>query len=206
MGSDFAVGIRGRRRRGFGRAAALLLGLLAVGLLAAACGKSGNGAETNPEKGSDAAILNASLVRELTLLDAYTHGRPQLSGSLGAVARRFRAQQQEYVSALTKTLRGLGGDVEAEPEELDLARVRDRAELLELLYALESAALAAYVDEAPRLFTSAPRTLDASLAAGHAQHLVVLRQAMGADPAASVPEAFDGGEVPPPGAATEGGG
>jgi hypothetical protein len=205
VGSDFAVGIRGGRR-GFGRAAFLLLAA-ALALLAAGCGKSGNGAETNPEKGSDAAILNASLSRELTLLDAYTKGQPLLAGEERAVGRRLRAQQQEYVSALTKTLRGLGGDVEAEAEALDPADLRNRRALLELLYARESAALAAYLEEAPRLYTSAPRTLDASLAAGHAQHLVVLRQALGASPADSIPEAFDGGEVPPPGAVDpEGGG
>lgn len=195
MGSDFAVGACGTRR-GFGRAAVPLLVALAAILPIAGCGGSGDGAETNPEKGSDEAILNASLARELTLLDAYTQGRVLLSGGLRAVGRRLRAQQQEYVSALTKTIRGLGGDTEAEPEELDPASLRDRTALLELLYALEGAALAAYVEAAPRLFTSAPRTLDASLAAGHAQHLVVLRQALGARLAASVPEAFDGGEVP----------
>jgi hypothetical protein len=205
VGSDFAVGVRGGRR-GFGRAAVLLLVVLGGALLASGCGKSGDGAETNPEKGSDAAILNASLARELTLLEAYTYGQSLLNGDLGAIGRRFRAQQQEYVSALTKALRGLGGDVEAEAEELDPAGIRSRASLLELLYALESAALAAYVEEAPRLFTSAPRTLGTSLAAGHAQHVVVLRQALGAGLAASVPEAFDGGEVPPPSAAAGGGG
>lgn len=204
MGSDFAVCIRGGRR-GFGRAAFLLIAA-SLALLAGGCGKGGNGAETNPEKGSDAAILNASLGRELTLLDAYTRGRPLLRGDLRALGRRLRAQQQEYVSALTKTLRGLGGDVEAEAGELDPADLRDRASLLQLLYALESAALAAYVEEAPRLFTAAPRTLDASLAAGHAQHLVVLRQALGANLADSIPEAFDGGEVPPPNGVDPGGG
>jgi hypothetical protein len=205
VGSDFEVGICGRRR-GFGRAAVLPLVVLAAGLLAAGCGKSGNGAETNPEKGSDAAILNASLARELTLLDVYTRGQPLLAGDLRAVVRRFRAQQQEYVSALTKALRGLGGDVEAEAEELDPADLRTRQSLLDLLYARESAALAAYIEEAPRLYTSAPRTLDASLAAGHAQHLVLLRQAMGAGQADSIPEAFDGGEVPPPAGVDPGGG
>jgi len=59
--------------------------------------------------------------------------------------------------------------------------------------------LAAYVDAAPHLYTSAPRTLAVSLAAGHAQHLVVLRQGLGASLSGSIPEAFDGGQVPPPG-------
>jgi hypothetical protein len=176
--------------------AALAVAVVAV---ASGCGQSGHGAETDPEKGSDTAILNEALSRELTLLDAYTRGRPLLRGRLRAVGRRLRAQEGEYVDALTKAIRGLGGDTEAEAEEGGLDGVADQAALLGLAYELESAALAAYVDAAPRLYASAPRTLDASLAAGHAQHLVVLRQALGTGLSGSIPEAFDGGQVPPPG-------
>lgn len=201
MGPDSSAGGRGGRR-GFGRAAAALG--LALVVLACGCGDSGRGAETDPEKGSDAEILNAALSRELTILDAYAAGRVLLRGPRRAVGRQLRAQEQEYVNALTKAIRGLGGDVEAESEELDLTRVKGQRALLELAYELESAALGAYEEAAPRLYTSAPRTLATALAAGHAQHLVVLRQALGASPAASVPEAFDGGEIPAPGAGAEG--
>ncbi len=206
MGSDLSVGGYGWRR-GYGRAAAVLAFAFAAILIAAGgCGKSGHGAETDPEKGSDAEILNQALGRELTLLDAYTRGKPLLRGAERALGLRLRAAEQEYANALTKAVRGLGGDTEAEAEALDPSRVRDRAALLTFLYELESDALAAYVDAAPRLYTSAPRTLDASLAAGHAQHLVLLRQALGASPAASIPEAFDGGEVPAPSGDPGGGG
>lgn len=193
------------RRRGLGRAAVFLVAVAAA-FLAVGCGKAGNGAETDPEKGSDVEILNAALARELTTLDAYTRGGPLLRGSMRAVGRVLRAQEQEYVDALTKAIRGLGGSVEVEPVELDFSRVDSQAGVLAMAYELESAALASYIDAAPRLFTAAPRTLDASLAAGHAQHLVLLRQEMGADPAASAPEAFDGGEVPPPAGTGRGGG
>jgi Ferritin-like domain len=186
------------RRRGFGRAAVVLLLAAATTVAVVGCGKSGHGAETDPEKGSDAEGLNAALARELTLLEAYTRAQPALRGPRRPVGRRFRAHEQEYVDALTKGIRGLGGDVEAEPEELDLAEVRGEEDFLQLLYELESAALASYVEAAPRLFAAAPRTLDVSLAAGHAQHLVVLRQTMGVAVPASAPEAFDGGVVPPP--------
>lgn len=190
-------------RRGSGRAAASLLALVAI--FAIGCGRGGDGAETDPEKGSDAELLNAALGRELTALDAYTHGAPPLKGPLGAVGRRFRAQEQEYVDALTKAIRGLGGETDAEASDLDLSGIDGRADFLRLAYALESAALAAYLEQTPRLYTAAPRTLAASLAAAHAQHLVVLRQGLGASPAASVPEAFDG-EVPPPGGVAPAGG
>jgi Ferritin-like domain len=198
VGGSFFLSRNGRRR-GIGRAAAVLAVAVAAILVATGCGKSGHGAETDPEKGSDVEILNASLGGELTMLEAYTRGRPLLAGSMPAVGRQLRAQEQEYVDALTKAIRGLGGAVEAEPEELDFSQVKNQARFLALAYELESAALASYVDVAPRLLTAAPRRLDASLAAGHAQHLVLLRQGLGASPADSVPEAFGGSEIPPPG-------
>jgi rubrerythrin len=193
------------RRRGFGRAAALLVAFAAL-LFALGCGKSGHGAETDPEKGSDAAVLNAAISRELTAVEAYARGQSLLRGRFRAVGREFGAQEQEYVDALIKAIRGVGGETDAEPGELDLAGVDSQATFLALAYELESAALASYLEATPRLFTAAPRTLAASLAAAHAQHLVVLRQGLGASPAASVPQAFDGGEVPPPGGATPPGG
>jgi len=198
VGTDSSAGGYGRRR-GFGRAAAFLaVALAALGLVAAGCGDSGHGAETDPEKGSDAAILNEGLSRELTALDAYTRGNGLLLDSERVLGRQLRAQEQEYVDALTKAIRGLGGDTEAAAEELDFTQVKGGGAFLALAYELESAGLAFYEAVAPRLNTSTPRTLDTALAAGHAQHLVVLRQALGASRVASVPEGFDGGEVPPP--------
>lgn len=206
MDTDSSIGGSGRRR-GFGRAAAVLALILTAGLvIAGGCGDSGRGAETDPEKGSDAEILNEALAHEMTMLDVYTLGRSLLRGPRRTVGRRLRAHEQEYVDAVTKAIRGLGGDTEAEPESLDFAEIEDEPGLLSRLYELESAALAFYINAASRLYTSAPRTLDASLAAGHAQHLVVLRQGLGLDVAGSVPEGFDGGEVPLPGSDDPSGG
>jgi hypothetical protein len=204
VGPDSSAGGYGGRR-GFGRAA-VFFALALILLVPSGCGDSGHGAETDPEKGSDAEMLNEALGRELTLLDAYTRGRPLLQGPQRAVGRQLRAQEQAYTDALTKVIRGLGGDTEAEPEELDLTQVRSQADLLALAYELEGAALDFYVDEAAQLYEAAPRTLDAALAAGHAQHLVVLRQGLGASRAGSVPEPFDSAEVPPPGGSPGGGG
>lgn len=176
-----------------------MLALVGAVLVASGCGPSGRGAETDPEKGSDVAILNAALARELATLDLYTAAMPRLSRRDAAIARQLRAHEQEYADALTKAIRGAGGDTDPGEIEVELGEARSRAELLELAYELESAALAHYVEAAPRLYTDAPRTLAAALAAGHAQHLVVLRRALGASAADSVPEAFDVGELDPPG-------
>lgn len=173
MGADSFAGGFGRRH-GFGRAASLIVALLSVLWLAAGCGKGGHGAETDPEKGSDAAILNEALGRELALLGVYTRGNRLLPARQRALGRRLRSEEQEYVDAITKAIRGLGGDTEAEPEEVDLSPVKDAAGLLALATELEETAVELYVDEATHLYTAAPRTLDAWLAAGHGEHLGML--------------------------------
>jgi rubrerythrin len=174
VGADLSAGGYGRRR-GFGRVACLLaLALTALTPAAAGCGGSGHGAETDPEKGSDAAILNEGLARELTALDAYTRGNGLLRGRERALGRQLRAQEQEYVDALTKAIRGLGGDTEAEAEKPDFSQIEGQAAFLALAYDLESAARDFYVDQAARLYTAAPRTLDAWLAAGHGGHVALL--------------------------------
>lgn len=206
MGLDSSAGGNGGRR-GFGRAAYLLaLAFAALAVVTAGCGESGHGAETDPEKGLDAGALNEALSRELTTLDAYTRGNGLLHGRARLLGRQLRAQEQEYVDALTKAIRGLGGDTEAAAEELDFTQVKDQAAFLTLACELEGGGLAFYEAVAPRLNTPAPRTLDTALAAGHAQHLVVLRQALGASPAASAPEGFDSGAAPPPHGNGPGGG
>jgi hypothetical protein len=192
--------LRGQdERRGICRAALLFALCFVVAL--PGCGKSGQGAKTDPEKGSDAEILNTALAQELALLDLYTATLPRLK-AFASTARRLRAHQQEYLDAITKALRGLGGEMETEPVAVDLSGTSGEADLLARAYALENAAYAAYMDATPQLFTDAPRTLAASLAAAHARHLVVLRQGLGASPEKAVAEAFESGEEPPP--STEG--
>jgi rubrerythrin len=172
------------------------LAVLALVVVAVGCGGDDS---PDPEKDSDQAHLNSALAHELTMVEAYAQALPRLRDSrFAVVAREFRAQEQEYVNAITKALRGLGGETEAEAEEVDLSEVKSEADLLTLLYELENEAYDIYVGASPQLYTEAPRILATSLAASHAQHLVLLRQGLGAGPAASASEAFESGEVPPP--------
>jgi bacterioferritin (cytochrome b1) len=185
-----------RWRRGFGRAAFFLLAALAV--LASGCGRSGHVAAADSEKAADVEVLNVALAEELTAIDAYGLGLPLLRGQALAVAGQLRGQDQAHVDALTKSIRGLGGETDAEASELEGPGPKSQAEALSLLYEEESAALAQALDAASNLQVSAPRRLAAALAASHAQHLVLLRQALGAGQAASVPEPFETGDLPPP--------
>jgi bacterioferritin (cytochrome b1) len=189
-------GLIGRQRRGGCRAVAVFAAV-ALALAVGGCGDDGASA-TDSEKAADAEILNAALDQELTAARAYAHGDELLRGPFRTVGREFRAQAQEHADAITKAIRGLGGEMEAEPGELDYSEVRSQADFLAFAYGLENVALTSYLEATPQLETPGPRVLAAALAASHAQHLVVLRRGLGAGPAASVPEALEQGDLPPP--------
>lgn len=188
---------RRRQWRGVRHAVAALTVLAAA--LAVGCG---GGSTSEDEKEFDLESLNAGMAQELALVDVYTRGLPVVRGSFRPVWRELRAQAYEYVDGITKSIRGLGGEVDAEPTEVDFSEVKSQADFLTAAYELENAAVDFYVDNSPALHEAAPRILAASLAAGHAQHLVQLRLGLGEDLAAAAPEAFESGELPPPGAET----
>jgi len=184
-----------RQRRGFGRAA-VVFALLAALVAFAGCG-GGDEATASGEKADDAKVLNGALERELTAVEAYDRGLDQMHGQALVLARVLRGQDQQHLDALTKAMRGLGAPVEAEAAELESAG-SSQADALELAYEQESAALGYYLDAVRHLQTMAPRRLAAAIGASHAQHLVVLRQALGAPLTAAAPEATESGDVPPP--------
>jgi hypothetical protein len=184
------------RRRGASRVV-VCVAVLAVSLLAG-CGDSGHETSTDREKAADAEILNSLFGQELTLVRAYRPSLRLSRGPLLALLLRLRGQDQAHLDALTKAMRGVGGQVEAEPEAIELPGDADRVEALTLAYEEENAALSLALDAAPQLQTFAPQAIAAALAASHAQHLVVLRQALGSPRAASIPGPFESGEEPPP--------
>jgi bacterioferritin (cytochrome b1) len=194
MGSKRAFAIS-RRRRDLGCAAAILSALT---LAIAGCGSSDQGAVADSEKAADVEVLNVLLAQELTGADAYARLLPLLRGRALAAAAQFRGHEQAHVDAVTKGIRGLGGEAEAEAEELETPGPATAEEALRSAYEEENLALEQAMDAAPALNTPGPRTLAAALAASHAQHVAVLRQLLGEDLAHAVPEAFENGDVPPP--------
>jgi bacterioferritin (cytochrome b1) len=188
----------GQSRRGRDGCRALVFAVV-LALLAGGCGDGGSDSPDESEKASDVALLNEALALELTSIDAYESGLALLRGPYSSLGREFHAHDQEHADALMKTIRGLGGEVDAEASELERPGPRDQAEFLALAYERENAAYSSYIDVVPEMATDAPRTLAAALAASHAQRLVVLRRGLGADLASTVPEAFEPGDLPPPG-------
>lgn len=185
------------RRRGASRAVVCVAAFTAI-LLGGGCGDSSQETSADREKAADAEIVDSLLGRELTLVRAYGPSTRLSPGSLLALVLRLREQDQAHLDALTQAMKGLGAEVEAEPEASEAPGPGDPAEALALAYEEENAALDAALDAAPHLQTSGPRALAAALAASHAQHLVVLRQALGSTRAASIPSSFESGEEPPP--------
>lgn len=172
----------------------------AAALCAAALGACGGGGSspTVAERESDAAVLNEVLGRQLAAVAAYERVLPGLSGSIRAAATRFRAQEQEHVDATTKTLRRIGGESDPPAESIEVDDLETRADSLEFLYRMESATIDLELSAVGRLSAAWPRPLVASMAASQAERLVLLRRALGAEPLAVVPSAFENGEIPAP--------
>jgi hypothetical protein len=176
---------------------ALALGIVAVGLVAglSACGGGGDSAT---DKDADVRVLNEILARQLAAVDAYGKALPALGGGELALARRFRAQEQEHVDATTKTLRGLDGEADPPAETIEADDLKTSRDAIHFLYEVESATIDAELSAVGKLTIGWPRPLIAAMATNQAQRLVLIRRALGAGPVELVPEAFETGETAAP--------
>ena len=136
---------------------------------------------------SDAALLKAALEVEEVCAQAYelAAGGP-LRGDERALARRFAGHEREHAAAFETMLFSLTVPVRehAAPRDLDALvpglRGSGRRQALRALAELEGAAIAGHQLMARRLQAlDALRTV-AVVMAGGSQHLVVLRDALGA--------------------------
>jgi rubrerythrin len=178
----------------------LAAGLVAV--LALAIGGCGGGGSTTttavPDKAADAEVLNEVLARELAVVHAYDRTLPLLHGAILASAREFRAAEQGHTNAILRALRRLGEKAAPEEEEIESEDLETQADALGFLYEVESVSIAYDLRSIAKLTSATPRALLGSIAANQAQHLVVLRRALGANTAESIPGAFEDGTTPAP--------
>jgi hypothetical protein len=184
------------------------LAVLLIAVIFAGCGGGGSSttataaALTTPapsqEESADAAILDTVLARQEAAVEALAEVGPALPPRLARMAAYFRAQEQEHVDSVLKALRGLKSPAEATPEPLDASGLKSDRERLVFLYEVESATIDEELSAISKLEADWPRSLLASTVANQAQHLTLLRQALGAGPLASVPAPFENGTVEPP--------
>jgi hypothetical protein len=187
---------------------ATLAVLLIAGILAG-CGGGGSSTSTSSaaaattpapsrEESADAAILDTVLARQEAAVEALAEVGPKMSPRLAHMAAYFRAQEQEHVDAVLKALRGLKSAAEPTVEPLDASGLASDRERLVFLYEVESATIEEELSAISELEASRPRSLLASTVANQAQHLTLLRQALGDGPLASVPVPFENGAAEPP--------
>jgi hypothetical protein len=187
-----------------------LVAVLLVSLLAGCGGGSDSGGPTaaasvtdatpmpSAEESADAEHLEYVLGREEAAIVAYGEVIPKLSPRLARMAAYFRAQEQEHVDAVLKAMRGLKSAAEPSEEAIEVPPLKTDDERLRFLYEVESATIDEELSAIASLEASWPRSLLASTVANQAQHLTLLRQALGAGPLASIPVPFENGTAPSP--------
>ncbi|HEX8102233.1 MAG TPA: DUF4439 domain-containing protein [Solirubrobacteraceae bacterium] len=176
-------------RRALLRAAGLSAG---SALVLAGCGGTAAGGD-DADTASDIELLGALIELEQTAVAGYTVAARRLGGSLGAVARRFRDHEREHVDRLSLASRRLGGTPPAPRARLEVRVPRGERAILRHAVGIEDAAIAAYLDALPRLRLPELRATAGSIFTTEAEHLAVLRDALGEDPA---PVAFVDGTAP----------
>lgn len=180
------------------RALLLLAVLTAVAATLSACGGGGDSSTAESEKAADAVVLNEILSRQTAAVAAYDQALRGLGGPSLTFARLFRAQEQEHIDAVLKSLRGLVAAAEPAPEPIDVSGLESEAEYLAVLYELESTTITAELAAIGKLSTPSARSMLAATVANQAEHLLLLRQRLGAKSADLVPAPFADGTTPAP--------
>lgn len=149
----------------------------------------------------DGAVLESAVGLEQTAVVVYDTAFKSklLEKPLALAVRLFRDQEQEHADALSQALEDLGGTPPEPPTSAEvkgLGSVRSQEDILRFAVELENMAVMAYVDAHMKLQSPELLKTGTQIMANEGQHLVLLRQALGASPAQSVPSAFEAGIDP----------
>jgi hypothetical protein len=153
----------------------------------AGCGSSRSGSTTTTtteaSASSDVEHLNRLLDLEYFVSAAYTAATPLLRGRQHAAAKIFLGQELAHISSLITLIRRADGQPHQPQASYDLGHPRGSRELLTLLDRAERVSIAGYLELLPRISIGTARSTLASILANDAQHVSVLRIALGRDPA-----------------------
>lgn len=188
------------------RAGSIVFACLALALLLSSCGGGEESTETvdtaalerEAEREADVEILNQILSRQRAAIAAFDRTIASMRGRPRDLAVRLRTQEEEHTVGILEALRALEGSEMVEPEEIEPWELRNEADRLTFLYEIESATIEDELGAIARLDSASARSLLASTVANQAQHLVLLRRALGAKPAEWVPAPFEDGATPAP--------
>ena len=151
----------------------------------------------------DTAIIEAAATAEIEAAVAYeTMVRSGvLRGPVAEIIRLFGNQEEEHFNALVRLLEDMGGEEPERPEPADisgLGRLVAEPQMLTFAIELENGLIQEYVQAFEKLKDSELLKTTSQIMSNEGQHLVMLRLALGADPVALVPSAFETGTDPAP--------
>jgi hypothetical protein len=164
-----------------------------AGAVLAGCGKTSLRAQVHnsaPILQTDVELLQHLLHLEHVGIAAYTAGTPLLPAATVKAGKLFLNDELSHAGALSGLIRAAGGKPIKPAPSYDLGHPRTGDEVLALLHRVEAAQITAYLDALPRLAPSSVKRSVASILANDAQHVAVVRAALG-QPA--VPSAFVSG-------------
>jgi Ferritin-like domain len=177
-------------RRGWLRAAGAGL---AGAVVAAGCGHQTLRAQVHnsaPVLDTDVELLGRLLHLEHMGIAAYTAGTPLLAPATVKAGKLFLNDELSHAGALAGLIRAAGAKPPKPAPSFDLGHPRTSREVLALLHRIETAQITAYLAALPRLEPAFVRQSVAAILANDAQHVAVVRAALG-QPA--VPSAFVSG-------------
>jgi len=168
-----------------------LLGTAVMGgaALLSACGRANPLHQRIKKAGkvplADIPLLQGMLDLELMMIAAYTAGSPLLDLDTAKAARQFLLQELAHAGELT----GLIREAHVKPHEAkqyyNLGHPQTSAEVVQLLHRIEAALITSYQLTIPRLQSPLIRGALSTILANDAQHIAVLRSALGGQPVPS---------------------
>ena len=164
-----------------------LAGLTTVGgsavLLAACADDDDENApvlETPTER--DIRLLNSALDLENTAIVAYGVGAQLLGGRTLELGRQILAHEREHAAALTRAIKGLGGNPTTPRRQEEILRqfpnLSSPTDVLRFAVDLENAVIEAYLDALPKLSRPTLRRTVGAIVSSEAEHISVLLGAL----------------------------
>ena len=151
----------------------------------------------------ETAIIEAAATAEIEAVVAYeTMARSgSLRGPVAELITLFGRQEEEHYNALVRLLEEMGGEEPERPEPADISGLGTlvaEPQVLTFALELENGLIQEYVEGFEKLTDQELLKTTSQIMSNEGQHLVMLRLALGVDPVALVPSAFETGTDPVP--------